>query len=397
MAITTGIPQLDERLGGGIPKGNSLIYLNQPAVSADIFVHQAFHSALSQGSFGLFFTNVKPPELIKADFDRAGFPLDEFAGQLEFIDAYSPLIGQPSEAAYTVNDPYSMESLLDVLEQAILDHPGASLALDSLSTVVDYVGEEAFINHHERLDELLAKQTVSLACATDWDFEDPRTSETLNHMDCVVRLGGVENKVIFGHYFKVEHAQWMGEHELNTESVLFKVVRPGGVRVYIPKIVVTGPFNAGKSTFVKSLSSRSLSVERMGTTVALDHGMVDHGGVTAEVFGTPGQSRFDPIITNLARNALGMVLVVDNTRPQDLGRARDIFALLKKQGLPVIVAANKQDLEGAMSETEIRQALDIPPNIEIVPCIAKEADSVRKVFERLIQRIMNPPEVNDNA
>jgi len=388
VTFTTGIPQLDEQLGGGIPEGSSLLYLNQPAVSADIFVFQSFYTAVRSGAHGLFFTNVKPPEMILADFDKAGFSLEEFGDRVEFIDAYSTLVGAPTTAKYIVPDPHTMESILTTLEQAVGDHPGAILALDSLSTMVDYVGEPAFIEGHTRLEKLLAAQGLTLACATDWNYENPETNETLRHMDGVVSLKGVQEKVIFGHYFTVEKAKWMDDQ--SQESILFKVAPLGGVRVYIPKIIVTGPFDAGKSTFVKTLSTRSVSVERMGTTVALDHGVVDHGGVTAEVFGTPGQRRFDPIILQLAANALGIVIIIDSTEKDDLPRAKEIIDLVQKRGLPLIIAANKQDLGQAMAKKDIRESLGLTKRTFIVPCTATDTESVRTVFQTLISQIMHP-------
>ena len=74
-------------------------------------------------------------------------------------------------------------------------------------------------------------------------------------------------------------------------------IKPGGFRGYIPKILVTGPFHAGKTTMVHSLSMRAVSVQRMGTTVALDFGHVDYKGFSLDLFGTIGQPRFDPILT----------------------------------------------------------------------------------------------------
>jgi GTPase SAR1 family protein len=36
------------------------------------------------------------------------------------------------------------------------------------------------------------------------------------------------------------------------------------------KIVVTGPYNAGKSTFVRSLCGDAVSIDSQGTTVVMD-------------------------------------------------------------------------------------------------------------------------------
>src|SRR5439155_3536851 len=86
-----------------------------------------------------------------------------------------------------------------------------------------------------------------------------------------------------------------------------------GLTVYFPRILVTGPFNAGKSTVVRALSAKSDSIERMGTTVAFDYGNVNITGIEAEIFGTPGQERFELIFKIFAREVGGLVLVIDVT------------------------------------------------------------------------------------
>jgi uncharacterized protein len=92
-------------------------------------------------------------------------------------------------------------------------------------------------------------------------------------------VGGIAERVIFGQYFGVLKTDW-ADHK--AQSMLFRVLRPGGIKIYIPKILVTGPFDAGKSTFVHSLSTRAISVDRLGTTIALDHGHIDHKGFSAD-------------------------------------------------------------------------------------------------------------------
>ncbi|MCZ7397132.1 MAG: hypothetical protein O8C59_01305 [Candidatus Methanoperedens sp.] len=46
MKIETGIPKLDDFLGGGIPKGKSLIYYIQPGVEGEIFGMQTVYNTL---------------------------------------------------------------------------------------------------------------------------------------------------------------------------------------------------------------------------------------------------------------------------------------------------------------------------------------------------------------
>lgn len=95
------------------------------------------------------------------------------------------------------------------------------------------------------------------------------------------------------------------------------------------KIVFTGTPGAGKTTAIGALSDRppvvtdvrntdpSLAKER--TTVGLDFGLVElPGGPSVRLFGTPGQMRFEFMWRILAADALGLVILIDNSRPDPL-------------------------------------------------------------------------------
>ncbi len=169
--------------------------------------------------------------------------------------------------------------------------------------------------------------------------------------------------------------------------MLFRVLRPGGIKIYLPKILVTGPFNAGKSTFVHSLSTRAVSVDRKGTTIALDHGHIDYKGFSADIFGTPGQNRFDPIIKMISGEAMGVFLVVDSTNPENFNRAQQMLEITTGYGLPYVIIANKQDMQDAISTDDIRKQLNIPEEIPVVSTIATEKKGVFEAFELLVDKI----------
>lgn len=95
------------------------------------------------------------------------------------------------------------------------------------------------------------------------------------------------------------------------------------------KIVFTGTPGAGKTTAIAALSdvapittdvhNSDASLNKAQTTVGLDYGHVDlDDGVRVKLFGTPGQQRFDFMWRILAANALGLVILIDNSRPEPL-------------------------------------------------------------------------------
>jgi signal recognition particle receptor subunit beta len=106
------------------------------------------------------------------------------------------------------------------------------------------------------------------------------------------------------------------------------------------KIVFTGTPGAGKTTAIAALSDIAPIVTDVAnsdphlakaqTTVGLDYGHVDLGeGVRVRLFGTPGQQRFDFMWRILVEQALGLVILIDNSRPDPLADLRvylDAFA-----------------------------------------------------------------------
>jgi len=100
------------------------------------------------------------------------------------------------------------------------------------------------------------------------------------------------------------------------------------------KIVFTGTPGAGKTTAIAALSDRppvvtdvrntDASLGKAQTTVGLDFGQFDLGdGQCVRLFGTPGQLRFEFMWRIIATDALGLVILVDNSRPDPL----DDFAI----------------------------------------------------------------------
>ncbi|MDY6985596.1 MAG: GTPase [Candidatus Thermoplasmatota archaeon] len=57
------------------------------------------------------------------------------------------------------------------------------------------------------------------------------------------------------------------------------------------KIVVTGPYGAGKSALVRALCGDAVSIDSFGTTVVMDYGQRRYLEMDVAIFGTPGQSR----------------------------------------------------------------------------------------------------------
>jgi small GTP-binding protein len=167
------------------------------------------------------------------------------------------------------------------------------------------------------------------------------------------------------------------------------------------KMVITGPFNAGKTEFIRSISEIDVvSTERRisdvtsrmkkETTVAMDFGRITvDDDLVLYLFGTPGQKRFDFMWEILSEGMLGFVVLVDSVRPETFREARRILDIFRGYATtPYVVAANKQDMEDAWSPEDLRIALKVRPNIKLLSCIATDKESVKNVLLELLYSIL---------
>ena len=94
--METGIPKMDDLLGGGIPRGKSLVYYMMPGIDGGIFGLQTIYAILKKGEIGVFVLSETMPDIIKERFKEFGWDIDSFTNRLILVDAYSQLSGAPS-------------------------------------------------------------------------------------------------------------------------------------------------------------------------------------------------------------------------------------------------------------------------------------------------------------
>lgn len=166
------------------------------------------------------------------------------------------------------------------------------------------------------------------------------------------------------------------------------------------KVLVTGPFDAGKTTFIRTISEITvLSTERPvsgggrdhTTTVAMDFGRITVGGELAlYLFGTPGQERFEFMWDILAEGMLGFVFMFDASRADAVEEARRIQAAFADLAdVPQVIAVNKAGT-GDQAErqlAEVRALLDVPPHVPVLACDARDRDDVKRTLVALLRQV----------
>jgi hypothetical protein len=168
------------------------------------------------------------------------------------------------------------------------------------------------------------------------------------------------------------------------------------------KVVVTGPFAAGKTTLIRTISEITvLSTERgitddskelkAQTTVAMDFGRITiDSELVLYLFGTPGQARFEFMWEILSDGMLGFVLVVDTQDPSSFEDAAKILhSFTELAHVPFVIAANRCPSLDAVTEHAIRQTLDVDLSVPIVACDVTDKESVKAVLLALLFGVLD--------
>jgi signal recognition particle receptor subunit beta len=169
------------------------------------------------------------------------------------------------------------------------------------------------------------------------------------------------------------------------------------------KIVVTGPFSAGKTTLIQTISEVAIvgtdrdvtddtrSVKER-TTVAMDFGRISfESDASLFLFGTPGQRRFEVMWEILSEGMIGFILLIHAGDPRSVAEAHEILQSFQRYAdVPFVVGVTHLDEVGEPVETvlaDVRATLGLPHQTPVVPCDPRERTHVKELMLRILYEV----------
>lgn len=161
------------------------------------------------------------------------------------------------------------------------------------------------------------------------------------------------------------------------------------------KIVVSGPLQCGKSSFIRKLDERALNVEAKARdnkyyTVGMDLGCVKLNGFDVFLFGTPGLLRFNVMRDVVVRGTDGIIFIFDAAHPEKDEDAIIILNSIRKAvdpETPIVYLANKQDIAGARHAEVVRSQNYLPQDAIVFPTSTRTGENLQESLKYLVNQI----------
>lgn len=382
--ISTGVTGLDELLGKGIPRGSRVLYSLEPGVDGQLFMISSLSCSLAKGlSCMVILPNATVDAFRNDAVAKCGTKLDmKKTGPVVFLDAIDRERIQKSARTPEAQakewqariKKICRENKVDVIF-AYLDLLNEDFGLDTAIQILESGRSDdkttLFIEHLNLEGPVLLDRFISR-----YSF------------DLVMSVRSSDRPVPQFTYFTLVHSSWSASA---SRSVPF-IISESRIVPYIPKIVVTGPADSGKTTFVANATEGDIPTDRTGkdrdpVPEIMDYGWLRWRDFDISLHGTPGHMKYDPLLPPTLKHAMGVVLVIDATKPDTFERARHFIDMIEKKKIPYVVAANKCDQPGSMAAGKIRAELNISRKIPIFPISATVRTDVHHVLESLVDYI----------
>jgi len=294
--ISTGVTGLDELLGKGIPRGSRVLYSLEPGVDGQLFMISSLSCSLAKGLSCMVILPHATVDVFRNDaVAKCGSKLDlKKTGSVVFIDAIDRERIQKS-----AKTPGAQ-----ALEwQARIKKICRENKVDVIFAYLDLLYEDFGLETAIKILECGMSDDKTTLFIEHLNLEGPGLLDRFISrfsFDLVMTVRSSNRPIPHFTYFTLLHSSWPVSVP---RSVPF-IISESRIVPYIPKIVVTGPADSGKTTFVANATEGALPADRTGKDRDLVSEFMDYGWLRWRDFdislhGAPGHTKYDPRLSNM--------------------------------------------------------------------------------------------------
>lgn len=130
-------------------------------------------------------------------------------------------------------------------------------------------------------------------------------------------------------------------------------------------VLILGLDNAGKTTYLEQTKIKftknyqGMNLNKITTTVGLNIGKIDIGHVRLNFWDLGGQEELQSLWDKYFAESHAVIYIVDSSDTERIDESKDAFEKMisnaQLQGVPLLVLANKQDLQECMTVPSVKQ------------------------------------------
>lgn len=203
----TGMPDLDERLGGGVPAGAILLLLAPPCSGKTLVCQRFAVEGLKEGERVAYISTSASRATIERAFQGLG--LSGGLERLHFVDVFSwrtpGKVPAPSANTAVVPSITDLNELTMAISTAVRKSGASRVVLDSLSDLLMYTDIQVVFKFLQLFKTEVATAGASAIMALEFGLHEDKVNTTVNY----VSDGVLEMRTTNERQLRVARAKWM--------------------------------------------------------------------------------------------------------------------------------------------------------------------------------------------
>jgi len=182
-------------------------------------------------------------------------------------------------------------------------------------------------------------------------------------------------------------------------------------------ILILGLDNAGKTTYLEQTKTKfnqnynGLNLNKITTTVGLNIGKIDIGGIRLNFWDLGGQDELQALWDKYYAESHAVIYIIDSSDRDRLRESKEAFDKMVTSeclfGVPLLVLANKQDVPDSLTVSEVKSVFNESAHkigrrdCLVLPVSALKGDGVNEGIQWVVQgvkrNVMRPPRNNGDT